>query len=119
LKILFDQNVPRALGKHLGSHQVIRSAERNWQQLKNGDLLLAAEEEAFDLLLTCDQNLEYQQKVTGRRIAVLALSTNNWPLLRTRVEDIVNAIDRAKSGTYRWRNCGAFRRQRRPPARED
>jgi len=87
LKVLFDQNVPRALGRHLAAHQVTRSAEMGWQELKNGDLLKTAEDSGFDLLLTCDRNLEYQQRMTDRKIAIVALSTNNWPLIRMRARD--------------------------------
>jgi hypothetical protein len=111
--MLFDQNVPRALGRFLAGHQVTRSAEMGWQELKNGDLMRAAEEGGFDLLLTCDQNLEYQQRVTGRRIAVVVLSTNNWPLIRERAGDVASAIDSAMPGTYHFVDCGVFRRTKR------
>jgi len=110
LKILFDQNVPRNLERHLGSHKVIRAAEMGWEELKNGDLLAAAEGGLFDLLLTCDQNLEHQQKVIGRRIAILALSTNNWPLIREHLAKISAAVDSAILGTYFVVDCGTFRR---------
>jgi hypothetical protein len=113
LRVLFDQNVPRALGRFLAGHEVTRSAEAGWQELKNGDLIRAAEEGGFNLLVTCDRNLEYQQKVTGRRIAIIALSTNNWPLIRTRTANVLRAVEDAGPGTYLSVDCGAFRKARR------
>ena len=113
MKILFDQNVPRRLETYLIGHEVVRSAERGWEELRNGELLLKAEEARFDLLITCDQNLQYQQRVTGRKIGIIALSTNNWPLIRTRVDAVVNAVDSLDAGAYIMVDCGAFRRKRR------
>ena len=113
MRIVFDQNVPRALGQFLIGHQVTRSAEMGWQELKNGDLIKAAEEKKFDLLVTCDRNLEYQQKVEGRKIAIVALSTNNWRVIRSRVREVVQAVDGARLGTYLSVDCGVFRKTRR------
>jgi predicted nuclease of predicted toxin-antitoxin system len=117
LRILFDQNVPRALGRHLGPHQITRSAERGWQELRNGDLLKAAEEDGFELLLTCDRNLEHQQRVVGRGVAIIALSTNNWPLIRIHAEEVAKVVESARPGTYFAVDCGVFRRKR--PARRN
>jgi predicted nuclease of predicted toxin-antitoxin system len=57
LKVLFDQNAPRPLARFLEHHQVIRSAELGWSSLKNGELLLAAERDGFEVLVTADRNL--------------------------------------------------------------
>jgi hypothetical protein len=108
LKVLFDQNVPRGLARHLLNHEVTRSAEVGWQRLKNGDQLRAAEASGFELLLTCDRNLEYQQTVEGRMIGILALSTNNWPLIRMHIAEIVTAVDDSTVGSYRRVECGVF-----------
>lgn len=102
--------MPRALGRLLVDHQVTRSAELGWQELRNGDLIRAAEEGGFEMLLTCDRNWEYQQRVTGRRIAIVSLSTNNWPLIRERAGEVARAADGAEPGTYVAVDCGAFRR---------
>ena len=59
LKILFDQGTPVPLRKHL-EHQVSTAYEQQWDALSNGDLLTAAESEGFDVLVTTDQNLQYQ-----------------------------------------------------------
>jgi hypothetical protein len=70
LKVLFDQNAPRPLAYFLVNHQVIRAAELNWFELRNGDLLRAAEEDGFDVFVTADRNLAYQQN----------LKTGSWQL---------------------------------------
>ena len=74
MKILFDRCCPAGWQEtYLIGHEVVRSAERGWEELRNGELLLKAEEARFDLLITCDQNLQYQQRVTGRKIGIIAL----------------------------------------------
>ena len=75
MRVLFDQNVPRDLARHLAGHDVTRSVELGWQELKNGDLLDAAEGKGFDLMVTADGNLAYQtesaeSKALDRRSAL-------------------------------------------------
>jgi hypothetical protein len=82
LKILFDGNTPAPLARFLRGHEVVRADELGWQGLENGALLDAAEQAGFDLLLTCDQNVRYQQNFTGRKLALVVLSSNHWPTLR-------------------------------------
>lgn len=61
MKILFDANTPAPLARFLRGHEVMRADDLGWQGLDNGALLDAAEQAGFDLLLTCDQNVRYQQ----------------------------------------------------------
>jgi len=63
VKVLFDQNVPRNLAHHLKTHEVTRSLELGWQELKNGDLLDAAQDKGFQVTVTADRNLAYQQNL--------------------------------------------------------
>jgi hypothetical protein len=77
LKVLFDHNVPRPLGRFLVGHEVTIAADLGWTTLENGDLLKAAESAGFDLLLTCDQNISYQQNLNGRRLALVVLTKNS------------------------------------------
>ena len=116
MRILFDQNVPRALSAFLIGHEVFRAAELNWDELRNGELLLRAEAHGFEALITCDRNLEYQQRVTGRKIGIIALSTNNWPLILKRLDPVVNAVETLEAGAYIAVDCGVFRRRRRASA---
>jgi len=99
-RVLFDVNVPRPASRFLTRHTVQFADQRGWRELSNGDLLAAAEEAGFDVLLTADRNLQYQQNLTGRRIAIVALSTNQWATLRAHQDHIADAVDRARPGTY-------------------
>jgi hypothetical protein len=63
-------------------------------------LLTVAEEAAFDLLLTADKNIRYQQNLKGRRIAFVVLSTPQWPVVKLHVERIVVAVTAATPGSY-------------------
>ena len=100
MRVLFDQNLPRNLVRHLAGHDVTRSVELGWQELKNGDLLDAAEGKGFDLMVTADGNLGYQQNLQNRRLSIVVLPSGNWPKLKTRVADVVRAIDESESGGF-------------------
>jgi predicted nuclease of predicted toxin-antitoxin system len=99
MRILFDQGTPVPLREHLTSHAVTTAFELGWSNLKNGDLLAAAET-SFDLLITTDQQLRYQQNLTGRKLAILVLLTTSWPRIRTRIPQIQEAVERIKPGEY-------------------
>ena len=98
MKILFDANTPAPLARFLKGHRVERADELGWQGLENGALLDAAEQAGFDLLLTCDQNVPYQQNFTSRKLAVLILSSNHWPTLRPVAPQIATAVDFMQTG---------------------
>ncbi|NOT47008.1 MAG: hypothetical protein HOP17_04575 [Acidobacteria bacterium] len=100
MKILFDQGTPVPLRPMLLEHSIETAFERGWQTLKNGDLLSAAELENFEVLVTTDQNLRYQQNLQGRRIAVVVLLSTSWPRIRKQIETIRNVIGQARSGSY-------------------
>ena len=101
MKILFDQNVPRPLARFLTKHNVITSPELGWQELRNGELLKAAEEQGFDVLVTADRNLSYQQNLDERRLPIVVLPSGQWPLLQIRLPEIVQAVDDATPGCFR------------------
>ena len=73
MKILFDQGTPVPIRRFLEGHEIRTAAQEHWDTLRNGDLLEAAEACGFDLLLTTDKNLRYQQNLKGRRIAIIVL----------------------------------------------
>ena len=100
MRIVFDQGAPVPLRHHLALHSVQTAYELGWAALTNGELLAAAEKQ-FDLLITTDRNLRYQQNLEGRRLAILVLPTPSWPQLRERVADITQAVGAMKSGEYR------------------
>lgn len=92
MRILLDQNVPLGVRRIIrGGHperHVTTAYHRGWSNLSNGALLDAAETEGFDLFVTCDQNLAYQQNRGGRRIRIVVLWTNRWRLLQAEAERI-------------------------------
>ena len=110
MKIILDESVPQKLRLLIdGSHEVATTWFRGWSGLKNGALLTAAEEASFDLFITADQELSYQQNLTGRKIALLVLSTNNWSVVKARMPEIVAAINAAKSGSSAFVDIGHAR----------
>jgi hypothetical protein len=98
--ILFDHVTPRGIAQFLPGHTVTLAKERGWDTLTNGDLLAEAEHAGFDVLLTADKNMRHQQNLTGRRIALVALSTPQWPLVRLHTERIAIAVNSATPGSY-------------------
>jgi hypothetical protein len=100
MRVLFDQGTPVPIRKALAGHTVKTAREQGWSTLANGTLLDAAEEAGFDVLLTTDTNLLYQQNLEGRKIAVVILSKNRWSLVRPLVGQIVASVNAAKPGTF-------------------
>jgi hypothetical protein len=99
MQILFDHGTPRGIARSLHNHTVKESKAQGWDKLSNGELLRAAEEAGFEVLVTTDQNLPYQQNLTGRKIAVVVLGKARWRLTRPLVPQVVAAILAAKPGT--------------------
>jgi hypothetical protein len=98
--ILFDHGTPRGIARFLLGHTVTRAKQRGWDTLSNGDLLAEAERAGFDVFVTADKNIQYQQNLSGRKIAVVVLSTPQWPLVRLHTEKIVAAVNSAAPGSY-------------------
>jgi len=100
MRILFDQATPVPLRLFLTSHDVFTAAQQGWDELRNGDLLKAAEAQGFELLVTTDKNIRYQQNLSTRRIAIIVLGKGNWPLIKPHVKRVVAAIDGARLGSF-------------------
>jgi len=98
--ILFDHVTPRGIARFLPGRTVTKAKDRGWDTLTNGDLLAAAEGAGFDVLLTADKNMRYQQNLTGRRIALVVLSTPQWPRVRLHLDIIAAAVNAAAPGSY-------------------
>lgn len=98
--ILFDHVTPGGIARLLPGHTVTKAKDRGWDTLTNGDLLAEAERAGFDVLLTADKNMRYQQNLRGRRIAIVVLSTPQWPVVRLHIERIAAAINAAAPGSY-------------------
>ena len=99
-RILLDQNVPVGLRRFLSGDDVSTANQMGWSNLSNGQLLTALEAAGFDLLISCDQNLRHQQRLSGRRIAVLVLDTNRWAVLRTFRVEIEQAVANLNPGSF-------------------
>ena len=99
MRILFDHVTPRGIAPFLPGHIVTKAKERGWDRLTNGNLLAQAERAGLDVLLTADKNMRYQQNLTGRRIALVVLSTPQWPCLRLHMERIAAAVNAATPGS--------------------
>jgi hypothetical protein len=98
--ILFDNNVPRGLARALKAHTVVEARARGWHLLRNGDLLKAAEGAAFDVMITSDKSMKYQQNLTVRKIALVVLGQGRWQPVRQRLDAIAAAVDAATPGSY-------------------
>jgi|ERR1017187_4133326 hypothetical protein len=99
--ILFDHSTPAPLRYALKGHVVVEAVERGWERLVNGALLDAAEAAGFDLFVTADKNIRYQQDLTDRKISIVALGNAQWPVLRRYVDRVVVAVNAATQGSYR------------------
>ena len=100
-KVLLDHCVPRPFERLLPGHEARHTSRLGWGGLSNGRLLAAAEEAGFEVLLTIDQNLRYEQNMSGRRIAVLLLKSprNDIPTLTPMAGSVLLALEDIEPGT--------------------
>ena len=98
--VLFDQSTPVPIRPSLKGHTVETAWQRGWDKLKNGDLLKAAEEAGFEVLVTPDKSIRYQQNLKNCTVAIVVLGNPQWPVLRHHVDRVVTAVNDAKPGTY-------------------
>lgn len=99
--VLFDNGTPRTLARFLIDHHAVTEARaRGWEELANGELLTAAEAAGFDVLVTTDKNIRYQQNIAGRAIAVVVLGQGRWSLIRPYTAQIIAAVSAAKPGGF-------------------
>ncbi len=93
MRILLDECVPSPMHKLLSNHVCVTVQVRGWGGIKNGELLRRAESE-FDLFITSDQNIRYQQNLVGRRIAILEISTNDIGRIQAAASLIQDAVEK-------------------------
>ena len=98
--VLLDQNVPIGVRRVLASHDVRTAYRTGWADLSNGELMDAAEAAGVAVLVTCDQNIVFQQSLARRQIAVVVLTTNRWAVIRTDPNRIENAVTAATAGSF-------------------
>ena len=100
MKILFDQGTPVPLRRYLPGHAVDTAYERGWSALANGDLLATAEQDGYEILITTDRNLRYQQNLAGRQVAIVVLLSTSWPRIQQHTDRIQAIIETIKSSEY-------------------
>jgi len=100
MRILFDQGTPVPISGYLIGPTIGISADLGWDQLRNGELLAVAEQSGYELLLTTDNNLLYQQSLRERTIAIVVIGHSQWPALKPHVQRVVEAVNAAVPGSY-------------------
>ena len=100
MRVLFDNGVPRGVASVLKEHVVEEARDRGWDRLTNDDLLRAAEVAGFEVLLTTDRRIRYQQNLSRRAISIVTLSKGSWPLIKLKLPAIAAAVAAATPGSY-------------------
>ena len=100
MRILFDQGTPAPLRRYLTEHSVTTAYEEGWSNLSNGDLLKSAEDKGYQIFVTTDRNLRYQQNLSDRQIAIVVLLSTSWPRIRTQTDKVCGVINEIKLGDY-------------------
>jgi hypothetical protein len=98
--ILFDYSTPAPLRYALKGHVVVEAVERGWERLVNGDLLNLAEETGFEVLVTADKNMRYQQNLSSRKISLVVFGNAQWPVLRRYAGRVLAAVNSATPGSF-------------------
>ena len=100
MKVLFDNGTPNTMVRSLIGHEVTFARQIGWAELENGELIQRAEDAGYELLLSTDKNIRYQQNLTGRKIALIVLGNSQWPIVRLHLDKIVNAVNACTPGSY-------------------
>jgi len=100
MRVLLDNGVLRGVARYLTSHSVEEARVRGWEELANGDLIDAAEQAGFEVMVTTDKNIRYQQNLKARKLSLIVLEHAQWPMVKLVVENIVDAVNAAAPGSY-------------------
>lgn len=110
-KVCLDENLPHDLRPCLPQFDTYTAKYAGFAGLKNGKLLEAVENAGFEVLVTGDRTLHYEQNLHGRKLAIVSLSAQSWPVIELHVGRIVSAIEQATLGSFTQVDCGKFIRQ--------
>lgn len=99
MKILLDECTPHVLKKLLTGFEIKTVQDQHWSGITNGALLRLAEEH-FDVLITSDQNLKYQQNLAGRQLAIIQLPTNQVPLVVKLAPKVQATLEKIQTGEF-------------------
>ncbi len=100
MKILFDNGTPKPIARTLIGHEISFARRIGWHELANGELIQRAEDTGYDILLSTDKNIRYQQDLSGRKIALVVLSNSQWPMVRQHLDKISEAVNASTPGSY-------------------
>jgi hypothetical protein len=100
MKILFDNGAPNPIAQSLAGHLVTFARQVGWHELENGELIQKAEDAGFEILISTDKNIRYQQNLSKRQIALVVLGNSQWPMVRQHLDRIVAAVNACGPGTY-------------------
>ena len=100
MKTLFDNGTPKPIARSLIGHDVAFVREIGWHTLENGELIQQAEDAGYDVLVSTDKNIRYQQNLADRKIALVVLSNTQWPVVRLYVDHIQAAVNASTHGSY-------------------
>ena len=100
MRILFDHDTPRPLRRFLTERTVDTANEKGWAELRNGNLLDRAERDGYEILITADQSMRYQQNIGHRQLSVIVLLSNRWSDVQLKAEDIRAALETVEPGEF-------------------
>ena len=101
MRVLFDNGTPRTLARFLiDQHTVTEARSQGWAEVENGELIRRAEAEGFEVLVTTDKNIGYQQNLAGRKIAIVVLGKGRWSLIRGHAGRVAQAVSASEPGSY-------------------
>lgn len=114
MKILFDHCTPAPLRRYLTGHSVDTAYELGWETRRNGALLDLAEQHGYEILVTTDQSIRYQQNMFDRQIGLLLLLSNSWPRIRLHIESIQVTLNEMRPGDLREVPISNLNQERSP-----
>ena len=100
MRILFDHGTPAPLIPFLEGHTVTKAKDVGWERLVNGELLKAAEQAGFEVLLTTDKNMASQQNLKSRTMAIVVLGNSQWRIVQRYVRKIAASVNAATPGSF-------------------
>jgi hypothetical protein len=100
MRILFDNGTPKPIAASLIGHEVFYARRIGWHELENGALIQKAEEVGYEVLMSTDKNIRYQQNLTARKIAIVVLGNSQWPIVKLHLDKISAAVNAATPGSY-------------------
>ena len=99
MRVIPHENGPIQTVRFLAGHDVTTVQREGWAGFENVDLLNLVDGH-FDVMVLADKNLRYQQNLASRRIALVELPGNRWPVLERMATQIADAVNNARPGSY-------------------